>query len=341
MFQADDSTDQAAWDAFISANSGKVGGSQWEMWESLPEGWNYGCYYGSDKWLGHFQAIASSGYLILRDIQIHLDKGRQVPDGCRLKLPRSQGHVAWLELLYKTATLNTALLRSEVICWDVKPGRSAIDLSEKEIWRFGDEGIRIPAHPLLYKLHLDLFRSSAEAICYWLSPDEAVRVGDLLADRPPVFLPRVDEREHLDQTETLDEETAPSDVTTSVVTSLGSEKPEWDGKSLRVGGECIKRYMNAAPDQKGVLDAFQAAGWPSELPDPLDLRQIERACKEGGYSSSAEIVGRRDQRRQTVSELNKAQDRIRFRCSGDGFAVEWEWRHHEQLGESSTDTTME
>jgi hypothetical protein len=342
MFEADDPIEQRSWEAFIAANSGRVGQNRWERWEPLPDGSNCGCYYGSEKWLDHFQAIATSGYLIIRDIQFHLNEGHQAPDGCRLKLPRSQGHVAWLELLYETAMLNTALLRSEVTCWDIEPGRTAIDLSEEEIWRSDDEGNQIPAHPLLHSLHLNLFRSSAEAISYWFCPDEAVPVGDLLADQPPVFLPRIDEQEHLDEIEMLDEETAPSNITTSLVTSLGSEKPKWGGKRLWVRGECIKRYRNAAPDQKTVLDAFEAADWPSELPDPLDLRQIERACKEGGYPSSAEMVGRRDQRRQTVAELNKAQDHIRFRCSGDGFAVEWEWRNpiDERLCESSPDKTQ-
>jgi hypothetical protein len=51
----------------------------------------------------------------------------------------------------------------------------------------------------------------------------------------------------------------------------GPETPAWDNSTgeLRFLGQLVKRFRNAASNQRALLDAFQKLGWPERIVDPL------------------------------------------------------------------------
>lgn len=70
-------------------------------------------------------------------------------------------------------------------------------------------------------------------------------------------------RKHLD--DAVDREpSTPSEVRSRA-------KPEWnkDIGELSVGGVLVKKFSQPAANQRRVLDAFQEAGWPRKMDDPL------------------------------------------------------------------------
>jgi hypothetical protein len=89
--------------------------------------------------------------------------------------------------------------------------------------------------------------------------------------------------------------------------------PDWNGDAavLRWQARVIKRYRNAALTQWAVLSAFQAAGWPEYIGNPL-------TNGTGGNGK------RRLQ--DTVKNLNRglAKTPVRFRMAGGAMGVRWE-----------------
>ena len=47
------------------------------------------------------------------------------------------------------------------------------------------------------------------------------------------------------------------------------EVPYWDGDRLWYREDVIKQFTKPAENQRKVLDAFQEAGWPSQLQNPF------------------------------------------------------------------------
>ena len=92
-----------------------------------------------------------------------------------------------------------------------------------------------------------------------------------------------------------------------------SQLPRWDRKlRLLLFDECVvKRFRLPASNQEAVLSAFEAAGWPASIDDPLPWLPRQR-CKERLHA--------------TIRCLNaNHQNRlIRFRGNGTGEAVLWE-----------------
>lgn len=88
------------------------------------------------------------------------------------------------------------------------------------------------------------------------------------------------------------------------------QKPYWDGQSrnLYYGETPILHFRRSAPNQMGILDAFQELRWPARLDDPLPPR--------GG-------VDRRERLYETIRSLNGGQVpwRIRFQMESDGQGV--------------------
>ena len=86
--------------------------------------------------------------------------------------------------------------------------------------------------------------------------------------------------------------------------------PAWDGFSLTWQGEVVKRLRGDATNQRCVLDAFQGAGWPPTIPDPLPHKCGCNAKKR---------------RRDTVESLNGGQAQPRIHFHADGHAgIRWE-----------------
>ena len=90
------------------------------------------------------------------------------------------------------------------------------------------------------------------------------------------------------------------------------ELPIWrpGSQELWWKGRLVRRFLHDAENQTAVLAAFQAAGWPGRIDNPLP-----RAAGRGGKAC----------RRETVRRLNRGLPprTIRFRCDGVG-GVRWE-----------------
>jgi hypothetical protein len=95
--------------------------------------------------------------------------------------------------------------------------------------------------------------------------------------------------------------------------SADLEKPAWDAfrRELWVGGRMVKQYRRPALNQQMILDAFQAARWPTHLVDPLPLRAAH--CPKRRLHDA-------------IKCLNRCQRiaAIRFSGDGSGRGVLWE-----------------
>jgi hypothetical protein len=91
------------------------------------------------------------------------------------------------------------------------------------------------------------------------------------------------------------------------------EKPRWDGHLLQLWwrGDCIREYRHDATNQRIVLDAFAAQGWPRRLDDPLP--------RERGVNVKTRL-------RETIKGLNRGQRprMLLFHGDGTGLGVRWE-----------------
>jgi hypothetical protein len=74
---------------------------------------------------------------------------------------------------------------------------------------------------------------------------------------------------------------------------------------LRYRGEIVREVKEAAKNVRRILDAFEEAGWPDEIFDPLPPTKAK------------------DRRRRTVETLNKDLRLIRFRSTGHGKRIAW------------------
>jgi hypothetical protein len=94
--------------------------------------------------------------------------------------------------------------------------------------------------------------------------------------------------------------------------SPAAGRPHWDAVQwvLWWGATAVLRYRRSAANQHRLLDAFQAAGWPERIKNPL-------AGREGRAA--------RGRLRQTVKSLNQHQRprRLLFRVEANGQSVRW------------------
>jgi hypothetical protein len=91
------------------------------------------------------------------------------------------------------------------------------------------------------------------------------------------------------------------------------EVPDYDqvARVLRWRGEVVKRLRREAASQEAVLRAFQLAGWPERIDDPLEADPV---------------LDRKERLRETVKSLNKgmAPGTICFHADGTGQGFRWE-----------------
>jgi hypothetical protein len=89
-------------------------------------------------------------------------------------------------------------------------------------------------------------------------------------------------------------------------------RPRWDAaaRTLWWEGRVAKRLLRGAPAQEAVLAAFEGAGWPGRIDDPLEP------------DPEADPKGRL---RETVKSLNARlkAGTIRFHADGTGRGVLW------------------
>jgi hypothetical protein len=99
-----------------------------------------------------------------------------------------------------------------------------------------------------------------------------------------------------------------------VATDHAADQPRWDcqRRQLRVGAEIVKEFKLPSPNQETVLMAFEEAGWPPRIDDPLSpLPQLDP----------------RRRLHDTIKALNRKQKRglIRFMGDGSGEGIRWEF----------------
>ena len=94
--------------------------------------------------------------------------------------------------------------------------------------------------------------------------------------------------------------------------AVAPAKPRWnaDQRELWWAGRLLKSYRHVAFNQWAVLAAFEAAGWPRRIEDPL-RHEIKKHAKS--------------RRRETIRSLNRELRRtpLRFRSDGMG-GIRWE-----------------
>ena len=81
-------------------------------------------------------------------------------------------------------------------------------------------------------------------------------------------------------------------------------KPHWNAgtRELTLGGKLVKRFRQQAENQIAILDAFQKAGWPASIPDPLP--------------ADPDVEG--DHLHDTIQGLNRNQKEAHIIFGGDG-----------------------
>lgn len=105
----------------------------------------------------------------------------------------------------------------------------------------------------------------------------------------------------------------PSDSANNAWSSSPAAHPAWDRstRELSLGNELVKRFRGPAPNQEGILTAFEEDNWPVRIDDPLPPRS-----------------GQDPKRRlhDTINALNRNQKVRSMRFSGDGTGegVRWE-----------------
>lgn len=89
-------------------------------------------------------------------------------------------------------------------------------------------------------------------------------------------------------------------------------RPRWDGlvRELTLGRRLIKRFRRPAPNQEGILTAFEEKDWPLRIDDPLPWEQGVRPLVR---------------LRETIKSLHHGQTQpiMRFFIEADGRGIRW------------------
>ena len=89
-------------------------------------------------------------------------------------------------------------------------------------------------------------------------------------------------------------------------------KPRWDANEneLRIAGQLVKRFRWHAPNQERLIVAFEEAGWPEKIDDPLP---------------ADDQVDSKRRLHDTIKCLNRrhVQNLMRFHGDGTGEGVIW------------------
>jgi hypothetical protein len=89
--------------------------------------------------------------------------------------------------------------------------------------------------------------------------------------------------------------------------------PHWDSKckELRLGSLLVRRFKRRAPHQEQILSAFERAGWPPRIENPL--------CSRSGWSFDEQL-------HDAIKRLNRHQVQrlLSFQGDGTGRGVLWQ-----------------
>lgn len=268
---------EKSWTKLRKANYGEEAAkiSGWEKWEVFSD--STGClrYIGEGN-----RAVLEEAKKVLADGDKFLDEFEElcVPEGAAWNLPN-----IWL--CFGACRLPDFHSLLELICRQVghegdgrdiileEAGLPIVDDTDKE---FVGPPPRLQRFGLKMFEVLDLAAAASEAIEAWIPEDIDARIDSLApVSPPPVDQPSI---------------------------------PIWNDHTLMFLGKVIKRFTRRAENQKIVLWAFQRAGWPEGIKDPLPpVAGLNR-------------LHRRKRVRDTVAALNddhRTRGLIHFDADGD------------------------
>lgn len=244
---------------------GAVASHHGGRWVVLPGG--EGClrFHGDLGGFDAFRGLASAAWLVLAALE----------SDCRgdlLDLGRFTHEVGWVDRVFQAAeSVATARLHVAGDWWDwdaCAPPEEIVAGDRASLLYEGEGEERRPRHPMVQRLPLDVFRSSAEAIRAWLGDEPAPAVADRLDDlaiRLPCGSPS---RAHVYDS-----------------TAEKAMKPRWDEETQTLwwGAVCLKRFATQARVLTLLMRAFEQAGWAKSIPVPPDAgdqRNVARALEK-------------------------------------------------------------
>lgn len=314
FYAPDEALSPEAWQTFARMNTGKTIDAVWELWQPFPSGDYCNQFFGEEKWFRVLGKLVESGLEVLnRFARFRLQKGH-MPDDAFFNLPEDMVFSDWIKLVYDTAEFSTPLLWSKFSAWEVPDNTSSDEMDSLmyDAWSEPNNGSpRIPLHPPVLELHLDLFNSSSEAIRCWLQTAQIVNFLNLTDDLP-IKLPSTIHEKWAEAEQAASFEDA---FLSKIAKPTIRPKPRYDknARILFVGDTIIKRYSRPAIPQETLLSVFEEDGWPPRIDDPLPLKPNTNPKKRLGT---------------TIYSLNAGlniKSLIKFHSDGKGQGVTWRY----------------
>jgi len=269
--------------AFHTANN--TGQSQFTMeeWELWPCGIACSRYYGNGYTpvtrLADFRHLAARAYRILGAIADLEKRGHSLPDGFRLRLDCLSEERP--DERGAAAHFGWLELISEAALYCPTARLQA----DNGMWRLqsGKGATKLTTSSFI-SIHTDLSEASAEFLRYCLDPLAVMPISNGLF---PISLPPQ------------------------------REVPIWDSENgeLWFQGRLVKKFEKPAPNQRRLLDAFEASGWRDEIANPFTETNIARFRTDEWL-------------RNTANDLSWSLDgdtHIRFGHRNDGEYATWRY----------------
>lgn len=229
--------------AFLTANAGRsqFATEEWELW---PGGIACSRYCGNGRTpltrLVDFRHLSARAYRILGAIADLKNQDRPFPDGFRLRLDcLSDEHP---DEPGSAAHFGWLELISEAALYCPTARLQA----DNGVWPMQNgQGETALTNPSFISVHTDLAEASAEFLRCCLAPFAVTPIGNGLF---PISLPPQ------------------------------KEVPRWNSENgeLWFRGQLVKKFEKAAPNQRRLLDAFEASGWRDEIANPFTDPRIQR-----------------------------------------------------------------
>ena len=220
------------WEAFRTVCSEQLNADTWWQWDEPSFDCDYlGKWFGDGEGLDEFANLSESVAMVLSREDVDFD-----PLDFNLEVHHGSD---WLSRLHDWAfKYKMPLLRSDMTLWGCEDYVYEDFYELAEQWETLDSGVRIPRHPVVWRLIDNVFTSSATAIRAILRPDTVIATNEPwpLSPTAPLFRHTV----------------AGDDETTTVQSSsvpLSGNSLYYDGLHWRL------RYE--LDDSEGVLGGFE------------------------------------------------------------------------------------
>lgn len=276
--------------AFVhgNANASDIAWEEWRLWPSREA-----CsrYWGALPWdrqcIRCFEQLARRGYLTLMQLIELSDFAPVGFRGCGYTVPpRSSEELCsgWLSLMHEWAyRFPVANLTGDCPWWGLCDTTGDEDEIAQRMTTPVDGGVPFHTHPICHVLNVDVFTASIAFIEICLEPDQLIEFG---------------------QHDGVSELYFPQEMPVPCwLPDEGEFGQLWFEDSL------IKAFEKKPDAQAIVLNAFEKAGWPSELKNPALvgstaeyhvtdwLRQTVQSLNERHSTHGLMKFGTRDERR--------------------------------------------